>query len=108
MGGGRHTRARYWFISSMYWFLPMPSSRRPGEGGHSTSRVRQSTGLLSPSLTVGCSEVGQRVVALLEVHHAVHHGAVVVEGRHAQPLDQNILQVVRIELPAERKKEHTR
>ena len=42
-------------------------------------------------LTVSCSEVGQRVVALLFMHDVGHHAAVVCKGSHTQSPDQLVL-----------------
>ena len=43
---------------------------------------------------VGRREIGQRVVTLLLRHQRLQHGHVVLEGRHRQPLDDHVSQVI--------------
>ena len=52
---------------------------------------------INGALTVGGSEVGQRVVASLLRDEVVDHFGVEVEGRGGQPLDDDVGEVVREE-----------
>ena len=51
-------------------------------------------------LTIRCSEIREGVIALLVLHDASHHAAVVDEWGHTETLYQHVLKVVRIELEA--------